>query len=100
MFGGQGREPNLPRHKPAQTQIRPENGQGQSQPRRTSLGQSQRCMPARIYVFVSDGTLQAEEQNNYIKFYLIEKNGLIELNELSEESLEYNSLNSRRHMGN
>jgi hypothetical protein len=42
------------------------------------------------YDIVSDEKLQAEEQNNYIKFYLIEKNNLIELNELSEESLEYN----------
>jgi hypothetical protein len=40
------------------------------------------------------------EQNNDIKFYLIEENRLNEFNELSEESLEYNSLNSRRHAGN
>jgi hypothetical protein len=40
------------------------------------------------------------EQNNDIMFYLIEENSLIELNGLSEESLEYNCLNSRRHMGN
>jgi hypothetical protein len=40
------------------------------------------------------------EQNNDIKFYLIEENSLNELNELSEESLEYNRLNSRRHTGN
>jgi hypothetical protein len=43
---------------------------------------------------VSDEKLQAEEQNNYIKFYLIE------LNEFSEESVEYNCRNSRRYMGN
>jgi hypothetical protein len=49
---------------------------------------------------LSDETLQDMEQNNDIKFYLIEENRLNELNELSEESLEYNSLNSRRHAGN
>jgi hypothetical protein len=52
------------------------------------------------FLQVLDEKLQAEEQNNYIKFYLIEENSLIELNELSEESVEYNCRNSRRYMGN
>ena len=49
---------------------------------------------------LSDETHQDMEQNNDIKFYLIEENSLNGLNELSEESVEYNSLNSRRHTGN
>jgi hypothetical protein len=56
--------------------------------------------PANAHEFVSDETLQDMEQNNDIMFYLIEENRLNELSGLSEESLEYNSLNSRRHAGN
>jgi hypothetical protein len=46
-------------------------------------------------IILSDETLQAVEQNNYIEFYLIEENRLNELNELSEESLEYNGRKHR-----
>ena len=51
-------------------------------------------------VFVSDQTLQAVERDDDIQFCLTEENRLSEFIELSEESLEYNRLNRRRHMGN